>query len=70
MSLAGMPIPLVARILLSAGTTIFVRMWEFVREEPLLRPMHYDEEQHERAKLELQRQQQQALNLVVQPQQP
>lgn len=46
LSLQGLPIPLVARILLSAGTTISVRMWEFIREEPLLRPMHYHEDDH------------------------
>lgn len=37
-------IPLVARIILSAGTTIAVRMLEFIRGEPLLRPMHYHPE--------------------------
>lgn len=32
--------PLIARILLSAGTVIGVRCWEFMRGVPLLAPMH------------------------------
>lgn len=40
LSLKGYGIPLVARIMLSAGTTMAVRVWEYWRQKPLLQPMH------------------------------
>ena len=44
LSLKGLPIPLVARIVLSAGTTTVVRVLEFVTPDPLLHPMHHHTE--------------------------
>jgi uncharacterized membrane protein YeiH len=39
LSLRGMHIPLIGRIFLSAGSTVALRVWEYVRGEPLLAPM-------------------------------
>lgn len=52
-----MTIPLVGRILLAAGATTAMRIWEYVRSEPLLRPMHHETNQakREKAKTVLQR---------------
>mmetsp|Transcript_10269 Transcript_10269/g.22841 ORF Transcript_10269/g.22841 Transcript_10269/m.22841 type:complete len:176 (-) Transcript_10269:1091-1618(-) len=40
LALRGYPISAIFRILLSMGTTISLRYWEYVRGEPLLAPMH------------------------------
>jgi hypothetical protein len=39
--LMGLPCPLITRIVLAFATTTGVRVWEYIRGEPLLRPMHY-----------------------------
>jgi uncharacterized membrane protein YeiH len=39
LSLRGIHIPLIGRIFLSAGSTVALRVWEYVRGEPLLAPM-------------------------------
>lgn len=39
--LQGFPCPLIARIIIAFATTTGVRVLEYVRGEPLLRPMHY-----------------------------
>ena len=40
MALRGYPLMAITRIMLSMGTTVSLRCWEFVRGEPLLAPMH------------------------------
>ncbi|KAL7550517.1 hypothetical protein ACHAWF_013736 [Thalassiosira exigua] len=40
LSLRGFPILAIYRIILSMGTTMSLRYWEYVRGEPLLAPMH------------------------------
>jgi uncharacterized membrane protein YeiH len=40
LALRGFNLPLIARIVLSTGTCIGLRAWEYVRGEPLLAPMH------------------------------
>lgn len=40
MRLQGFPVPLLARMVLAFSTTVSLRVWEFVRGEPLLESMH------------------------------
>mmetsp|Transcript_21171 Transcript_21171/g.31980 ORF Transcript_21171/g.31980 Transcript_21171/m.31980 type:complete len:97 (-) Transcript_21171:48-338(-) len=40
LALRGIPLLALTRIVLSMGTTISLRYWEFVRGEPFLSPMH------------------------------
>ena len=44
LGIRGVPIPLIARICMSFMTTVGIRAYEYYQGEPLLRPMHYQEE--------------------------
>ena len=43
--LRGLPAPLLLRIVCAFATTMGLRAWEYVRGEPLLRPMHFHSEE-------------------------
>jgi uncharacterized membrane protein YeiH len=51
LALRGFPIPLIGRVCLSAGTTMALRAWEYVRGRPLLSPMHGEKEAKANAKI-------------------
>ena len=40
LALRGYPLLAIVRIMLSMGTTISLRYWEYIRGQPLLAPMH------------------------------
>ncbi|KAG7356410.1 UPF0126 domain containing protein [Nitzschia inconspicua] len=51
LALRGFRLSLIARVCLSAGTTITLRAWEYYRGEPLLSPMHGKKEAKAKAKI-------------------
>lgn len=51
LALRGFRFPLIGRVCLSAGTTITLRAWEYIRGEPLLSPMHGKKEARAKAKI-------------------
>ncbi|KAL3923648.1 MAG: hypothetical protein SGILL_001533 [Bacillariaceae sp.] len=51
LALRGFRVPLIGRVCLSAGTTIGLRAWEFIRGRPLLSPMHGEKDARAKAKI-------------------
>jgi uncharacterized membrane protein YeiH len=51
LALRGFRLSLIARVCLSAGTTVTLRAWEYIRGEPLLSPMHGKNEARAKAKI-------------------
>jgi uncharacterized membrane protein YeiH len=64
LSLRGMAINQAARVLLSIGTIVTIRALDYVMDEPLLKPMHYDPEQ---ARYEMQRRKEAELMIRFDP---